>query len=153
MIESELAMNIPTLFKRASSALVIGATLLLAMPAHAADDQLFRDLGGKPGIDKIVNDLMPLILADTRINKFFEKTDMKQLAVLLSEQFCQLAGGPCVYSGRDMVTSHDEMGVRSSHFNALAEDLQVAMENNKVPSAVSNKLVAKLASMQRAIVR
>ena len=133
--------------------LVIGASLSFALPAHAADDQLFKDLGGKAGIDKIVSDLMPLILADARINKFFAKTDMKQLAVLLGEQFCQLAGGPCVYSGRDMVASHDEMGVRSAHFNALAEDLQVAMEMNKISASASNQLVAKLAPMHKAIVR
>ncbi|UUZ53037.1 hypothetical protein LP419_29110 [Massilia sp. H-1] len=40
--------------------------------------------------------------------------------------------GPCVYSGRDMVASHDEMGVKAAHFNALAEDLQIAMEKRQV---------------------
>jgi len=146
-------MNLTTQFKRASSALVIGAILSLAAPAHAKDDQLFKDLGGKPGIDKIVSDLMPIILADARINKFFDKIDMKKLGVLLSEQVCELAGGPCVYTGRDMVLAHDEMGVRSAHFNALAENLQVAMEMNKVPASASNKLVAMLAPMHKAMVR
>ncbi|MES2902489.1 MAG: group 1 truncated hemoglobin [Pseudomonadota bacterium] len=146
-------MTITMQLKRASSALVIGAILSLAAPAHAKDDQLFKDLGGKPGIDKIVGDLMPMIMADARINKFFEKVDMKKLGGLLSEQFCELSGGPCVYSGRDMVISHDEMGVRTSHFNALAENLQVAMERNNVPAAASNKLVAMLAPMHKAMVR
>jgi hemoglobin len=34
----------------------------------------------------------------------------------------------------------------------LAEDLQIAMEKNQIPSSISNKLVAKLAPMQRPIV-
>lgn len=137
--------------KRICAMLVLGAAL--ASPAQAADDTLFRELGGKPGIDKIVADLLPIIQADPRISSFFVKTDMARLRVLLGEQFCQLAGGPCVYSGRDMVASHDQMGVRAAHFGALAEDLQIAMENNKVPASVSNQLIAKLASMHRAIVR
>jgi hemoglobin len=138
--------------KRLLSMLAMGLFIASA-PAQAADDTLFRELGGKPGIDKIVADLMPIILADTRINSFFAKTDMKKLQVLLGEQFCQLAGGPCTYSGRDMVASHDEMGVRSAHFAALAEDLQIAMENNNISASASNQLIAKLAPMKRAIVR
>lgn len=138
--------------KRLLSMLAIGLCIASA-PAQAADDALFQELGGKAGIDKIVADLMPIILADARINTFFAKTDMKKLQVLLSEQFCQLAGGPCSYSGRDMVISHDEMGVRPAHFNALAEDLQIAMENNKVSTSASNQLIAKLAPMKRAIVQ
>ncbi|HEY0064185.1 MAG TPA: group 1 truncated hemoglobin [Telluria sp.] len=133
------------------STLLLGVSL--SMPAMAADATLFDELGGKSGIDQIVAELLPIIQADPRINTFFAKTDMKQLGVLLGEQFCQLAGGPCTYSGRDMVISHDAMGVRAAHFNALAEDLQIAMENCKVPSSAANQLVAKLAPMKRAIVR
>jgi hemoglobin len=132
---------------------LLGASLSLTLPAHAAEDTLFHDLGGKAGIDKIVADLLPILQSDPRISSFFVKTDMKQLGVLLGEQFCQLAGGPCVYSGRDMVASHDQMGVKGAHFAALAEDLQIAMEKNQVPSSVANQLVAKLAPMKRAIVR
>jgi hemoglobin len=139
--------------KRFISTLAVGAALAGALPAQAADDALFQQLGGKAGIDKIVADLLPIIKADPRINGFFQKTDMQKLGVLLGEQFCMLAGGPCTYTGRDMVASHDEMGVRSAHFAALAEDLQIAMENNKVASSASNQLVAKLAPMKRAIVR
>lgn len=126
---------------------------VLACPARAADDALFRQLGGKAGIDKIVGDMIVLVLADSRINGFFKTTDTRQLAILLSEQFCQAAGGPCAYSGRNMLDAHEGMGVKIAHFNALAEDLQIAMENNGVPSAASNQLIAKLAPLQRAIVR
>lgn len=47
---------------------------------------------------------------------------------------------------------HAGLKVTNAQFNALAEDLQIAMERNSVPSYVQNKLVAKLAPMQRAIV-
>jgi len=133
------------------ASLTLGASL--SLPAQAADATLFDQLGGKSGIEQIVAELLPIIKADARINAFFAKTDMDKLGVLLGEQFCQLAGGPCTYSGRDMVASHDEMGVKAAHFNALAEDLQIAMENRHVPASVANQLVAKLAPMKHAIVR
>ncbi len=144
-------MNTKNLYQRASVLIALG--LACCLPARAADDALFRELGGQPGIDKIVADLLPIVLADARINAFFQKADMPKLGVLLAEQFCQLAGGPCVYSGRDMVSAHDQMGVKAAHFSALAEDLQIAMETSKISSAASNQLIAKLAPLKRAVVR
>jgi hemoglobin len=138
-------------FKAWPCQLLLVCALVLAAPVRAGD--LFQELGGKSGIDKVVADFIPIVLADARINAFFEKTDTKHLAILLSEQFCQAAGGPCTYSGRDMVDAHDGMGVKLAHFNALAEDLQIAMENNGVPNSAANQLIAKLAPLQRAIVR
>jgi hemoglobin len=135
----------------ACSVLLSVASLALAQPS-AADDATFQGLGGKPGIKKIVATLIPLILADARIKDSFTDVDMKNLAMRLEEQFCALSGGPCVYQGKDMVDIHDGLNITRAQFNALAEDLQVAMEKAGVPSRYQNKLVAKLAPMARGIV-
>jgi len=133
--------------------LVLAALFGLA-PHHAgaADDATFHGLGGKPGIERIVATLIPLVLADSRINASFTDIDMKQLALRLEEQFCVLSGGPCVYKGKEMTEIHDGLNITNAQFNALTEDLQIAMERNGVPSRWSNKLVARLAPMQRGIV-
>lgn len=132
------------------------AAVLLALPVQAqqaaVDDSLYQGLGAKPGIRKIVDTLVPIVLADPRIKDSFQDIDMKNVAMRLEEQFCALAGGPCVYKGKDMATIHDGLNITNAQFNALAEDLQVAMERNAVPARIANKLVAKLAPMQRAIV-
>jgi len=133
-----------------------GIALLVAAPAFAqspaVDDATFQGLGGKPGIKKIVDVLIPLVLADPRIKDSFKDIDMKNLSMRLEEQFCALSGGPCVYGGKDMVEIHDGLNITNAQFNALAEDLQLAMDQVGVPSRVQNKLVAKLAPMQRGIV-
>ena len=133
-----------------------GALLCLASVAMAQtptpDDATFRGLGGKPGIKKIVDTLIPLILADPRIKESFTDIDMKNLAKRLEEQFCELSGGPCKYKGKDMVEIHDGLNITRAQFNALAEDLQIAMERVGVPSRYQNKLVARLAPMARGIV-
>lgn len=141
-------------FKRSAARVLAGAALALATlsPVHAADDATFRGLGGKPGIKKIVATLVPLVLADPRIKETFSDSDMKQLAMRLEEQFCMLSGGPCEYEGEPMKEVHGGMKITNAQFNALAEDLQIAMERNAIPSHVQNQLVAKLAPMQRAIV-
>jgi len=124
----------------------------LLSTAQAADDATFQGLGGKPGIRNIVATFIPLILADPRIKESFTDIDMKQLALRLEEQFCVLSGGPCVYKGKDMKEIHDGLNITNAQFNALAEDLQIAMEKVGVPARYQNKLVAKLAPMQRDIV-
>jgi hemoglobin len=130
------------------------ATLALASlaPAHAADDATYRGLGGQQGIKAIVATLVPLILADPRIKDSFSESDMKHVAMRLEEQFCVLAGGPCKYDGEPMKETHGGLKVTNAQFNAMAEDLQIAMERHGVPSSVQNKLVARLAPMQRDIV-
>ena len=128
------------------------SALALAGPAQAADDALYQGLGAKPGIARIVATLVPLVLADPRIKDSFTDIDMTNLAMRLEQQFCELGGGPCRYEGKDMTEIHDGLNITAAQFNALAEDLQLAMERNGVAPRFQNKLLAKLAPMQRSIV-
>jgi hemoglobin len=139
-----------TVFARAG----LAALLAVTAPAmgQAPADATFQGLGGKPGIHNIVATLIPLVLADPRIKESFADTDLANLALRLEEQFCVLSGGPCVYKGKDMTDIHDGLNITNAQFNALAEDVQVAMERNGVPSRIANKLMARLAPMQRSIV-
>ena len=134
--------------------LMIACVVLMGSAAAQApaDDALYRGLGGQAGIGKIVASVIPLIQADARIKEFFTDVDVPHLSAKLAEQFCALAGGPCVYKGKDMATIHDGLNITNAQFNALAEDLQAAMEQNGIANAVQNKLVARLAPMQRQIV-
>ena len=131
---------------------LVCAALLSISSVAAADDSVYQGLGAKPGIKTIVDTLIPIVLADPRIKDSFKDSDMKNLAMRLEEQFCALSGGPCVYKGKEMVEIHDGLNITNAQFNALTEDLQIAMERAGVPSRVQNKLVAKLAPMQRGIV-
>ena len=138
------------------TATVFAALLSLANLADAqvaaTSDAVYQQFGGKVGIDKVVADFLPLLLADNRIKDSFKDADMERLGVLLAEQFCQLTGGPCAYSGKEMREAHKDMKLSNAQFNALAEDLQFAMEKNGIASSAQNKLIAKLAPMQRTVV-
>jgi hemoglobin len=144
--------------------LALASSLAMAQTPYT-DDSTYQGLGGKEGIKKIVDTFVPMLLADPRIKESFADFDMEQLNVRLQEQFCEFAGGPCKYTGkyrdktmdgvgtvRDMATVHQDLKITNAMFNALAEDLQIAMERHNVPNSVANKLIAKLAPMQRAIV-
>jgi hemoglobin len=140
-----------TLTTTLAAILVMLATVL---PAHAqkTDDSLYRDLGGLDVLTKVVDDTLALALADARIKDTFKETDMKRLAKLITEQFCELSGGPCKYSGDPMKEVHQGLGLSNMQFNALVEDLQAAMDKSGIPSRTQNKLLALLAPMQRTVV-
>lgn len=151
---------------------LFAAALLLAAPAAYAqsagevdaagnsaavapvisDGALYRDFGGHDGLVAITDDLFVNILADDRINGFFEEQKIPHIKAMLVEQFCVITGGGCTYTGKDTKTAHKDLGVTQEAFYALVEDLQKAMDKNHVPFAAQNRLLAALAPQSRDIV-
>lgn len=122
-------------------------TLLLPGCTSSSQRTLYDDLGGSSGIDALVEEFLYVLADDERIVHFFDETDIDRFQEKLSEQLCFESGGPCEYTGDDMVAVHKGMDINASHFNALVEDLIVAMENKRIPTATQNRLLAILAPM------
>jgi hemoglobin len=128
------------------------AVLLLATAPAFAQDALFADLGGQPGIDRIVEASVDSYLTDPRISAIFDESNIDRLRAELKVQFCQVAGGDCAYKGHDMTAAHKGLHLTNANFNALVEDLQVAMEKQGIPFATQNRFLARLAPMQHQVV-
>lgn len=77
---------------------------------------------------------------------------MDRFRKLLGEQFCQVAGGNCAYTGRSMHDAHKGLHLANADFNAVVEDLQKALDKNGIPFATQNRFLARLAPMQHDIV-
>lgn len=113
---------------------------------------LYQAFGEQAGIRSLMDDFVVRLKADPRIGDQFNETDLKHLAQQLSDQLCQLSGGPCVYKGPDMKTAHANMDVTRSHFNALVDVLQQAMNARGIPFARQNQMLALLAPMHRDVI-
>ncbi|MEQ9506959.1 MAG: group 1 truncated hemoglobin [Hyphomonas sp.] len=113
---------------------------------------LFEAFGGEEGVSRIVDGMVDRSLEDPRIAGILAPTDLVRLRRTLKEQFCYILAGPCDYTGRDMASSHKDHGITNREFNALVENLQAAMNAEGVPFRAQNKLLAKLAPMQRDVV-
>lgn len=113
---------------------------------------LAKAFGGQDGIHRIVDRFVEINVADPRIAAIFKNHDMIRLRRTLYEQFCYLLGAGCTYTGRDMKSSHKGLGTTRADLNALVENLQRAMRENKVPFAAQNRLLAKLAPMDKDVV-
>lgn len=116
------------------------------------DPRVFQAFHGLAGVERIITEAQRLYNTDPRISDIFKAADQARLHRTLVEQVCYILGGPCHYSGRDMATAHKDMGLQVSDMNALVEDLQKAMDKERVPFADQNRLLAKLAPIKRVVV-
>ncbi len=131
---------------------MLAAALVFAAPNLAQAASLFDDLGGQPGIDRIVDVSVDNYLRDDRIKAIFEESNMERVREQLKVQFCQISDGPCTYTGHNMTETHKGLHLTTAHFNALVEDLQAAMETCNIPFTVQNRLLSRLAVMMHQVV-
>lgn len=146
-------------FATATSAVLISACAFLS-PVHvqsaaapsARGDVLYKALGEKPGLAKLVDDFVTRLRNDPRIGAQFKSTNLKNLKAQLTDQFCVVSGGPCVYEGDDMKKVHADLKITKGDFNALVEVLQVSLDAQGIPFATQNQLLALLAPMHRDVI-
>jgi hemoglobin len=130
---------------------LLACGLALASPASAGDE-LYEQLGGQPGLVKVVDAFLPRVLADARLAPFFKEVNQDYLKGQLVAEFCQVSGGPCTRKGPDMKHAHEAFDIDRATFNAMVEVLQDAMEEQGVSFVTQNRLLARLAPMHRDIV-
>jgi hemoglobin len=133
----------------------MAVALALAACANNKTHQasLYSRLGGTPAITAVVDQFVANVAADTRINGFFANADIPGLKAKLVDQICQASGGPCTYTGKDMKSAHQGMGVQEADFNALVEDLVAALDQFKVPEQEKSELLGALGPMKGDIVQ
>lgn len=118
----------------------------------AQADGYYQELGGKEGVEKIVDNFINEISFDQNIVKFFEGTDINRLREKLIEQFCHESGGPCEYTGDSMKDVHAGMDITKAEFNRVVELLQAAMDDAGTPQTAQNRLIRSLAPMRPDII-
>ena len=113
---------------------------------------LYERLGGKGALVAMVNDLVVRIGRDSRINVRFAGVDMPAFSARLVEQLCQMTGGPCRYTGKEMRAAHAGRGITHAEFDALLDDLGQSMNRFQVPDKEKKELLAILLPLRMDVV-
>ena len=116
---------------------------------------LYARLGGYDAIAAVVDDFVGRLVSDKRFNKFFvghSEDSLKKIRQHVVDQLCAAAGGPCLYVGRDMKTSHHGLGITSDDWDASAKHLVESLDKFKVPEKEKNELLAFVTSLKKDIV-
>lgn len=133
-------------------ALALAAALSACASPEPRDAALYERLGGMPGIERIVSDMIDRSVSDPRVAWSFDNTNHDRLKRLIAQQVCNLSGGPCPRRERGMGPAHRHLGLGESHFNAVVENLQDAMDAAGTPFRTQLRLLRLLAPMKREIV-
>lgn len=136
----------------AMASCLLAAGTSFAQPMAPKDDQLYKAFGEKAGLVALMDDFMVRLLADPRTGPHFQPTNQQRVKEQLVDQLCMLAGGPCVYKGADMKSSHANLEIKKSDFHALVEVLQVSMNARGIAFRKQGEMLALLAPLHRDII-
>jgi hemoglobin len=142
------------------AALTLAACTAVNLGAAEEDKpaSLFARLGGMTAVNAVVDDFVARILADERVNKWFahaasDPENARAYKAKLADFICQGTGGPCKYTGADMISAHRGRGVTEEAFNAVVGDLIATLDKLKVPEKEKSQLLGILGPMKPAIVQ
>ncbi len=156
-----------SIVKRIALAVCLVSTLAVVaaaqQPMNASDTDgagqmkksLYARLGGYDAIAAVVDDFIARLVADKRFSKFFvghSEDSLKKIRQHIVDQFCAAAGGPCLYTGRDMKTTHHGLGITSDDWDAAANHLVETLDKFKVPKAEKDELLAFVSTLKKDIV-
>lgn len=124
-------------------------------PAPAGAKSLYQRLGGYDAIAAVIDEFIKRMDGDPKMKRFLgglSKDSAGRLRQHIVDQVCAAAGGPCVYTGRDMKTSHKGMGISEDDWNTAAGHLVASLDKFNVPVTEKNDLLAIVSSVKGDIV-
>lgn len=89
---------------------------------------LYERLGGEAAVNAAVDIFYTKVLADDRINFFFEHIDMDKQASKQKAFLTMVFGGPSDYNGKDMRSGHAHLALTDEHFDAVIENLATTLQ-------------------------
>ena len=137
--------------------LVISLLLTLGGPVsgRAQEKSLYDRVGGYNALAAVVDDFIGRLVSDKQFEKFFvgQSTDSKKrIRQHILDQFCVATGGPCVYTGREMKTSHAGLGITNADWDAAAKHLVASLDKFKVPEKEKGEILAFVTTLKNDIV-
>jgi hemoglobin len=118
-------------------------------------NSLYKRLGGYDALAAVTDEFITALATDKKLGRFFvgasdnSKARIRQLVV---DQLCAATGGPCVYIGRDMKTSHKGLGITEEDWNIAVKHLVNTLNKFKVPEKEQKEVVGALSGLKADIV-
>src|SRR5947209_1897248 len=139
-----------------SAFLMLALTLAqgVASGQGKAGPSLYERLGRYDGIAKIADEYLKGVRADMQMARFSGRdTDsLARARQLLKDQWCAMTGGPCLYIGRDMRTSHRGLGITDADWAVSMKHLAASMEKCRVSRTDKDEFLAMIDSLKQQFV-
>ena len=112
---------------------------------------LLEQIGGQDSVDAAVDAFYVRVLADDRVNHFFD-IDMTKQAAKQKRFLGSVLGGTAQDPAGYMRSAHkklvEEDGLNDSHFDAIAENLQATLESFGIEGDVLDQIMTAIGSLR-----
>lgn len=118
-------------------------------------DTLYDRLGGKAGIDKLVDRIVELHLQNEVAGPRYRALDDEAIdhaREMVKEFLAAGSGGPVEYTGRSMIEAHTGMNVNAAEYVAVVDDIMQAMNEMDYPDPVRNEVLGIAYSLKEEII-
>lgn len=129
-------------------AVLAGQSVRAQEKAAPAEKSLYERLGGVYSIATVVDDFIErlyvndILNANPKIKEARDRVPKPGLKYRVTALVCQLAGGPEVYTGRDMKSSHAHLNISEKEWDAMVVDFVACLNHFKVPQKEQGELLA-----------
>jgi hemoglobin len=110
---------------------------------------LYQRIGGKAALSAAVDLFYTKVLADKRVNHFFEDTNMKAQHAKQKAFLAAALGAPTPWTGKDMRKAHENLDLREEDFAAIAENLQATLTELKLDEKLIGEVMTIVASTKK----
>ena len=116
---------------------------------------LYERLGGYDAIAAVAGNLLPRLMEDERLARFWAHRGddgVRRESQLLIDFLCASSGGPMMYVGRDMVTTHRGMGIDSDDWSRFMGHVEATLNHFELAEVERNDVLAFIQSLKAEVV-
>lgn len=118
---------------------------------------LYQKLGGAAGIAALVDDMVAAHLENPVIRaRFLPYLEQPEKVALVKQHFREFlgmgAGGPELYSGRDMQTVHRGMNISEAEYMAALDDILQVLDRHGVDENSKKEMLYMAYSVKKQII-
>ncbi len=120
-----------------------------------SEPTLYERLGGYDAINAVANNLLPRLMADEQLGRFWQhrgEDGLRREKQLLVDFLSASAGGPMYYTGRSMQLAHQGMGISESDWERFIEHVRQTLGEFELPDAERSEVIAFIQSTKDEIV-
>jgi hemoglobin len=135
--------------------LILATSLTVWAAPQAATDSLYKRLGGYDAIAAVSDDFLGRLANDPSLGRYFVGVSTDSLGKLrqhVVDFLCKATGGPCVYHGRDMKTTHAGLKITEKDWTDMVKHLNATLDKFKVPDKERGEVLGAVAGLKADIV-
>ena len=128
---------------------------MFSASAIGAEKSLYARLGGYDAIAAVSDEFIGRLATDKDEKRFFigfSNDSKARIRQHLIDFVCKATGGPCVYTGRDMKTTHAGSGITKADWDHSLQVFGEVLKKLKVPEKEQKELAGLLAPLEKDIV-